>query len=254
MPQDPRHQCLVYEGSPAPQLSALSALIRKKLDENYRCQYLHSPSMVAGMRSYLFAAGIDVTKEILEGSLVLSSTNAHLLEGRFSIDRMIGMLEEAVQQALQDGYQGLWASGDMSREFGPEKDFSKLLDYEWRLEELFQTQPALSGICQYHADTLPPEVMRHGLVTHPSQSVTPDSSKDKSPDMKHYKDQMGQAQTAPSGQGKPGKPGQKGAGATGSMGEDSVGGSGPSGTSGLPPGKAPQFEGGHPSSKNSLQA
>ena len=168
MPQDPRHQCLVYEGSPAPQLSALSALIRKKLDENYRCQYLHSPSMVAGMRSYLFAAGIDVTKEILEGSLVLSSTNAHLLEGRFSIDRMIGMLEEAVQQALQDGYQGLWASGDMSREFGPEKDFSKLLDYEWRLEELFQTQPALSGICQYHADTLPPEVMRHGLVTHPS--------------------------------------------------------------------------------------
>ena len=85
--------------------------------------------------------------------------------------------------------------------------------------------------------------------THPSQSVTPDSSKDKSPDMKHYKDQMGQAQTAPSGQGNPGTPGQKGAGATGSMGEDSVGGSGPSGTSGLPPGKAPQFEGGHPSSK-----
>ena len=168
MPQDPRHQCLVYEGSPAPQLSALSTVIRQKLDENYRCLYLHSPSMVAGMRSYLFAAGIDVTKEILEGSLMLSSTNAHLLEGRFNIDRMIGMLEEAVQQALQDGYRGLWASGDLSREFGPEKNFSKLLDYEWRLEELFQTQPALSGICQYHADTLPPEVMRHGLVTHPS--------------------------------------------------------------------------------------
>ena len=85
--------------------------------------------------------------------------------------------------------------------------------------------------------------------THPSQSVTPDSSKDKSPDMQQYKDKMGQAQTAPTTPGNPGVPGQKGPGATGSMGEDSVGGGGPSGTSGVPPGKAPQFEGGNPSSK-----
>ena len=88
-----------------------------------------------------------------------------------------------------------------------------------------------------------------GASSSPSQSVSPDSSKDKSPDMKHYKDKMGQAQTPPAASGNPGVPGQKGPGATGSMGEESVGGSGPSGTSGLPPGKAPQFEGGNPSSK-----
>ena len=124
--------------------------------------------MVTGMRSYLFAAGIDVTKEIVKGSLVLSSSNAHLVEGRFIVDRMLGMLKEALHQALHDGYQGLFATGDMSREFGPEKDFSKLLEYEWRLEELLQAHPALSGICQYHADTLRPEVLRHGLLTHSS--------------------------------------------------------------------------------------
>ena len=168
MPQISRHQCLVYKGSPASHLPGLSALIRQKLDENYRCLFLHSPAMVTGMRSYLFAAGIDVTKEIVKGSLVLSSNNAHLVEGRFIIDRMLERLEEAVNQALHDGYQGLWATGDMSREFGPERDFSKLLEYEWRLEEFFQTQPALSGVCQYHADTLPREVLRHGLLTHPS--------------------------------------------------------------------------------------
>ena len=88
-----------------------------------------------------------------------------------------------------------------------------------------------------------------GASSTPSQSVSPDSSKDKSPDMKHYKDKMGQAQTPPTTSGNQGVPGQKGSGATGSMGEESVGGSGPSGTSGLPPGKAPQFEGGNPSSK-----
>jgi hypothetical protein len=36
---------------------------------------------------------------------------------------MIGMLEGALHQALNDGYQGLWATGDLSREFGPERDF-----------------------------------------------------------------------------------------------------------------------------------
>jgi hypothetical protein len=124
--------------------------------------------MVAGMRSHLYAGGTDVTKEIMTGRLMLSSDNAHLVESRFNIDRMLQILEQAVDQALHDGYHGLWATGDMSREFGPERDFSKLLEYEWRLEELFRTRPALSGICQYHTDTLPPEVLRHGLLTHPS--------------------------------------------------------------------------------------
>jgi MEDS: MEthanogen/methylotroph, DcmR Sensory domain len=67
-----------------------------------------------------------------------------------------------------EGYEGLWATGDMSWEFGPQKDFSKLLEYETRLEEFFREHPTISGICQYHADTLPREVLSQGLLTHPS--------------------------------------------------------------------------------------
>jgi hypothetical protein len=168
MPQISRHQCLIYKGSPAPHLPGLSALIRQKLNENYRCLYLNSLPMVTGLRSYLFAGGTDVPKEIMNGRLVLSTDSAHLLNGRFDIDRMLEMLDETLNQALHDGYQGLFATGDMSREFGPERDFSKLIDYEWRLEEFLQARPALCGICQYHADTLPREVLRQGLLTHPS--------------------------------------------------------------------------------------
>jgi hypothetical protein len=168
MQQSPRHQCLIYEGSPAPHLPALAALIRQKLHENNRCLYLNSQPMVAGMRSYLYAAGVDVPKEVKRGSLVLSSDKSHLTNGAFDVERMLTILADAVDQALKDGYQGLWATGDMSWEFGPEKNFSRLLEYEWRLEDLFHTQPALSGICQYHTDTLPREVIRHGLITHRS--------------------------------------------------------------------------------------
>ena len=166
MEQSPRHQCLIYEGSPSSHLPVLASVVRDKLNENHRCLYLNSPPMVAGLRSYLFAAGVNVPHEIMKGSLVLSSDTGHLLNGRFDVDHMLSVLNEAVDQALNEGYQGLWATGDMSWEFGPEKNFSKLLEYEWRLEEYFQKQPALSGICQYHTDTLPHTTVQDGLSTH----------------------------------------------------------------------------------------
>lgn len=168
MPEMPRHQCLVYEGSPAAHLPALVSFIRLKLKENNRCLYLNSPPMVAGLRSYLFAVGVDVPKEIANGSLVLSSDTGHLQNGGFSIDRMLGILNDAVTQAMNDGYQGLLATGDMSWEFGPERNFSKLLEYERRLEELFRKYPTICGICQYHKDTLPAETVRQGILIHPA--------------------------------------------------------------------------------------
>jgi MEDS: MEthanogen/methylotroph, DcmR Sensory domain len=166
MEQLPRHQCLIYEGSPAAQLPAVAATIQKKLKENHRCLYLNSPPMVAGLRSYLFACGVDVPREVMQGSLVLSSDCEHLQNEMFDIDRMLNLLDGAVSQALHDGYDGVWATGDMSWEFGPKKDFSKLLEYEWRLEELFHKQPTLSGMCQYHTDSLPSTIVRQGLLTH----------------------------------------------------------------------------------------
>jgi hypothetical protein len=124
--------------------------------------------MVAEMQFCLAAAGLDVAWEIEKGSLVLSSDQGHLVNGNFDVDRMIGMLSDLVEQALQDGYKGLWATGDMAWEFGNEKNFAKLLEYEYALETLMATQPALFGICQYHADVLPTEVIHWGLYTHRS--------------------------------------------------------------------------------------
>jgi hypothetical protein len=171
MPVISRHQCLVYQRSPALQLQSIAAVIQQQLDLNIRCIYLNSRSMIVGLRSYLFAAGADVTNEIANGRLVLTSDTSHLADGHFNVDRMLTLLETSLGQALSGGYRGLWASGDISREFGAERDFSQLLECEWRLEEFLQSHPALSGICQYHADTLPRKALRQGLLTHSSLFV-----------------------------------------------------------------------------------
>lgn len=85
---------------------------------------------------------------------------------------MIDMLEAATDQALADGFTGLFATGDMTWEFGSEKELSKLVEYEWRLEQLLRRQPALSGLCQYHRDLLPRDAVREGVVSHPTLFIS----------------------------------------------------------------------------------
>ena len=161
-----RHQCLIYSGSPAAHLRALAAQTLQRLNENYRCLHLNIPKSITALELHLRILGVDVAQETERGSLLLSSGQDHLMNGSFDVDGMIGKLEEAIDVALSDGYRGLWATGDMSWEFGPNRDFAKLIEYERRLEELFTSRTALTGICQYHSDTLPREVMRDGLGSH----------------------------------------------------------------------------------------
>ena len=166
-----RHQCLIYEGSPSKHLRGLAQVIIAKLQANVRCLYLNSPSMVAGTRSYLAAAGLDVAQEVSKGSLVLSWDAGHLVDGRFEVSRMLGMLSDSVSAALADGYSGLWATGDMTWELGSKKNFEKLMEYEIGLEEVFRSHPALSGVCQYHQETLPEDAIHVALSTHPAVYV-----------------------------------------------------------------------------------
>ncbi len=162
----PRHQCLIYESSPSSQLVALAAAARQKLRAHYRCLFLNSPAMVAGFRSYLSAAGVDVADEVRRGALVLSSEQEHLKSGRFDVAFMIEALASGARDACQAGYEGLWATGDMAWEMGNQNNWETLLEYECRLDALLRENPAISGICQYRRDVLPAEAIQTALYTH----------------------------------------------------------------------------------------
>ena len=98
-------------------------------------------------------------------------SSAPVSGGHFNTEAMLGELEDLLDQAINDGYKGLWASGDMTWEFGPEKDFSRLMEYEMGLEDLFRRRKELCGICQYHDESLPRDVMRQSLLIHPTLVV-----------------------------------------------------------------------------------
>jgi hypothetical protein len=163
----PRHQCLIYRGAPSRQLASLALHIRRRLAENYRCLYLNSPAMVDGIRAYLTSSGLNVSEAVVEGRLILSSDQEHLLDDRFDPSHMLVLLKEAHDRALKDGYAGLFATGDMAWEFGPARDYTQLEEYERALEQFMQANPTMCGVCQYHADVLPGEVLQTGLTVHP---------------------------------------------------------------------------------------
>lgn len=157
---------MIYDGPPSRMLPGLVAAIRERLAARMRCMYLNSPAMVAGCSSLLYASGLDVQGEVSRGALVVASDSDHLVDGHFIIERMLQLLEAAAEQALADGFAGLFVTGDMTWELGPDNDFSLLIDYEWHLEQLLRRTPTLSGICQYHRDLLPQQAVREGVVSH----------------------------------------------------------------------------------------
>jgi hypothetical protein len=118
--------------------------------------------MVAGMRSRLSAAGLNVEEEVRRGAIILSSNVEHLVEGKLEPGRIMALLNGA----LADGFAGLWAAGDITWEFGADVNSQQLMEYEQHLETLMQGNPALCAICLYHRETLPKQAVLAGLQTH----------------------------------------------------------------------------------------
>lgn len=165
-----RHKCLIYDGNPSEQLPVIIPLLINGLRENRRCIYLGNPDMVEMVHSGLSARGVDIARETLRGALILSSERSHLKDGRFDPHEMVAMLQKMIEDAVQDGFQGLCATGDIKWELGHEKNFERLLEYEALLERVFREKP-LQGICQYHRDTVPAHAIRDALLTHRSTII-----------------------------------------------------------------------------------
>ncbi len=161
-----RHRCFIFAGAPSYGLSKVASATKASLDEGYRCLYFNSPAMVARMRSYLTVVGADVARETARGSLLLISDQTLRDDGSFHMGQMFELLRQSIHQALADGYKGLWSTGDVSWEFGPRQDYANLLEYEWRLEEVFHAEPAFRCVCQYHSGTLPHAALQDAAVSH----------------------------------------------------------------------------------------
>lgn len=162
------HICVAYD-SPEEQLAVAVAFISDGLRRNERCLYAaDSQKALGAFRAALTAAGFDAAAAEREGRLLLLTKDlAHLQQGRFDCERMLQMLNDSVEAALNAGYLGLRTCGDMSWLLDNAPGSEQVVEYEALLNQFFASVRAL-GMCQYDRARLPQGLLDHALDTHPS--------------------------------------------------------------------------------------
>jgi hypothetical protein len=160
------HVCMVFM-TPEVQLAAAIDYIKQGLARKERCLYVVGEHDLDTFRGALRASGIAVEDEEARGALVLITKNeGHLASGTFDPNSMIAMLEDAVRSALDAGFAGLCAAGDMTWLLDEAPGSERIAEYEARLTPFYRSHRAL-GLCLYRRN-MPKILLDHCLATHPT--------------------------------------------------------------------------------------
>jgi hypothetical protein len=114
--------------------------------------------------------GIDVAAESRRSALHLLESNDTYVQGGFDPEQTMRVFSEAIEQALNDGFNGFRAAADMSWALTIGNGTDSLIAYEALLRMLFSASPA-TGLCLYDRRRMPLQVVNGALLTHPIVEV-----------------------------------------------------------------------------------
>jgi hypothetical protein len=162
------HVCAIYS-SPAEQWVTAARFIAQGLRTGERCLFAgYSAEDLVGFRAALRHEQIDPDEANARGALILlTKEEAHLRDGCFDSERMLRMLNDAVEDALNDGYTAFRTCGDMTWLLDDAPGSLRVAEYEALVTSLFRNVRALA-MCQYDRTRLPAALLDHGLGTHPT--------------------------------------------------------------------------------------
>jgi hypothetical protein len=154
------------------QLAVAAAYLADGLRAGERVFYVaESKPALERFRSALQGRGINTESMARRGALIEATHDeAHLQGGCFDSERMLRLLNEAMETALQDGFSGLRTCGDMSWLLREAAGADQVVEYEALLNQFFHGV-AGAGMCQYDLRRLPPELVDHAIATHTSLVV-----------------------------------------------------------------------------------
>jgi hypothetical protein len=115
--------------------------------------------------------GVDVHAESRRGGLaILDASAAYLVHGSFEPERTMKVFNDAIEQALGDGFTGLRAAADMTWALSVPDAAEHLIVYEALLRTLFATCRG-TGLCLYDRSRMPLSILNGALVTHPLTTI-----------------------------------------------------------------------------------
>jgi hypothetical protein len=159
------HAALFYR-TEEEQLSIVIPFIAIGLERNEQCLFIaedHTPSEIYRK---LEEFGVDVPKARENGSLnVVTKHETYLRHGAFQPDKMIVDLCNAVQGAVDAGFTGLRAAGELSWALDLPSALAQMVKYEEALEEHFHSK--FAALCQYDESRYPVSIIVQMKRLHP---------------------------------------------------------------------------------------
>ena len=159
------HACLFYRNA-QDELAMVASFFAIGMRRRERCLCVFDQPRIARLRTALRAAGIAIDDAERDGRFILKTDDAYMANGRFEPEQMARMLGHEVQRALDDGFRGLRAAGEMKWALRKTVDINSFIAYEAMMNQFYPRNAAV-GLCLYSLRAFPPDLLEQVLRTHP---------------------------------------------------------------------------------------
>ncbi|HET6227920.1 MAG TPA: MEDS domain-containing protein [Bacteroidia bacterium] len=163
---NPMHICAFFD-SQQEQYDVITPYIKEGLAGNEQVINILEANIHSQHREHLKGAGISVEKKLANNQLkILSADETYLKGGSFAAEKMYHLLEEALIESQNDGFENLRACGDMVWALKNVRGTDELMEYEARLNQLVPKY-FCSLICMYDINRFSGRAIADILETHP---------------------------------------------------------------------------------------
>lgn len=159
------HAALFYQ-TKAEQLEIVIPFIAIGLERNERCMYIAEDNTTSDICRKLQEFGVDVAEARKKDALkVVTKHETYLRHGVFQPDKMTDELCDAVDDAVDSGFAGLRAAGELSWALDLPSALEQMVAYEEALEEHFYSK--FAALCQYDESRYPAYIVERMKRLHP---------------------------------------------------------------------------------------
>jgi hypothetical protein len=162
----PMHVCGFFD-SEDERYEVILPYLKEGMENNEEVLNILETTSYADHCKRLSGAGIPVAEKLASKQLkVLSADETYVKGGTFAADKMYDMVEEALINAKEAGYDSIRACGDMAWALKNVPGTDELIEYEARLN-LLTPKHSCSLICMYDINRFSRQAFADILATHP---------------------------------------------------------------------------------------
>lgn len=164
------HICQIF-GEVAEREETLLKFALSGLQAGERTACFSDKTTASVLSNFLADHGISYPDCAQSGQISIAKThNVYFEGGCFKPERMLTLLTELHQKAMDNGYPGARVIGEMTPEICEVSGGDRLLEYESRVSLLLEQHP-VTAVCQYDATAFDGGTIMDVLTVHPLMVV-----------------------------------------------------------------------------------